>query len=546
MRMKALVPREAGDSSEERRASDLIAPTVAIPRAISSGIRRVARIASVDRLTGLVPFALLLVATIAVDLELARPFRSASVGFDSQASVLYFQRLVSGERLEIVVTTTGKPLITALFGALYVLTHDWRVLAWTTIVVHGAGIASMAYLAARVAGPVAAAFVGAALINDSNLLFDVGYALATPYAVLAWAAAGLAVSGDRPRYGVAGASLAVASLARIETLAIVGVALFFLVWQEVRSRLGTRPARGHPHARARVVPVVGVLGIPIILAHDLLLTGDPLFSSRAAATYAAGARSLPSPLDVATAMVGRYWEMAGVVLLAALGVVWLLPRRPAFVLGLIGLGPGVAVLLMAIAASHIAVPTRYLAPIDVAIVLAAGVGLGFLVSRVLAGPEPSRTVGAQPFATVGFVVVAIVAAVGLGGFYWQQSPGLRDGVRASLHLAIDTDLAEPYLSVGTSAPPDEPAVLVPVAVVPRVAVDLGVRLPVVARTNLAEVDVAAGYPSVGQIVFHDRDADAADPHLRALEISAPQVIGPVRLDPLFVDPGRGVWVVAVR
>ena len=497
-----------------------------------------------------IPYAILFGATVIVGAELARPIRSASISFDSAATVLYFQRIVSGQPLEAFVTTTPKPLLTVLFGIVHAITHDWRSLAWLTLLANGVGVTMTAYLASRLAGPVAAAFVGVALIDNANLLTDVGFAAATPYALAGWALAGLALTGVRPRYGLAGLGLALASLARVETLIIVGVALIGLAWVSWAPR-GWR--FGAVPRRAWVVPLVSLTALPVMLVHDQLLTGDPLYWMKVPTVYGAGfSGTLPTAVDVIRTMAGHYWAMGGVVLLAVLGSLRLLEQRRAAVLaGLVALGPGVAAVLVFLAARHANVPVRYLAAVDVAVIFAAGVGIASIAVRagdwqtLRRASERVRVLGAS-ILPVG---AAALAAVVLSGFYWQQNPALRTTVHDSLRLALDTDQVEPYLSVAaaSNAPAaGKPSILVPVPVQPRVAVDLGRSLLEVGPISASRIDIPGGNPSAGQVLFHDRASDGTDPRWADFETTISRTVGPITLVPVYVDAARGIWVIAVR
>jgi hypothetical protein len=91
-----------------------------------------------------------------------------------------------------------------------------------------------------------------------------------------------------------------------------------------------------------------------------------------------------------------------------------------------------------------------------------------------------------------------------------------------------------------------PRVLVPVAVLPRMAIDLDLLVGDVAGTEARRVDVGAGYPGPGQLMLHSRAGDPALPGFAALEVSEPTVVGTVTIDPLLADPRRGLWNVIIR
>lgn len=111
-----------------------------------------------------------LVGVIVVALVI-RPLDTTTIDPDAAASVLYFQRLVAGQRLEAFVPTTPKPLLTLVDGTTWSLLHDWRALTWETLLAFGVAV----ILAVRwldgvgrslvaeprlrfIAGPVAAGF----------------------------------------------------------------------------------------------------------------------------------------------------------------------------------------------------------------------------------------------------------------------------------------------------------------------------------------------------------------------------------------------------
>jgi hypothetical protein len=388
-----------------------------------------------------------------------------------------------------------------------------------------------------------------ALIDNASLLTDVGFAAATPYALAAWALAGLALTAARPRHLLAGLALALATLSRVETLIVVGMALLVVGWSSWAPR---RWRVGAVSREAWMVPLVGLLALPIMLVHDQLLAGDPLYWTKVAAVYgAAVSGTLPSALDVTATMAGHFWAMGGVVLLAGLGIgsLWR-QRRYEMVAGLVALGPGVAAFLVFLAARHMSVPVRYFAAVDVAVILAAGVGIAAITLRATGRPvegEAARSRGlAGSMVPIG---IAALAAVVLSGFYWQQNPQLRQTVEDSRRLALDTDRVEPYLSAAASSritSNGKPAILVPVPVQPRVAVDLGRSLLEVGPLTASRIDIAAGKPSPGQVLFHDRASDGQDPRWADFETTVSKTVGPITIVPVYVDAPRGIWVVAAR
>src|SRR5207245_300577 len=68
---------------------------------------------------------------------IVQPFGPPTNDPDAAASVLYFDRLAHGHRLESFVPTTPKPLLTLLFGLTWILVNDWRSLVLETLAVYG-------------------------------------------------------------------------------------------------------------------------------------------------------------------------------------------------------------------------------------------------------------------------------------------------------------------------------------------------------------------------------------------------------------------------
>jgi hypothetical protein len=97
---------------------------------------------------------------LAIGAWLARPFATASIAFDSQVAVVDFSRLLAGRHVTEFLSTTPKPLLTFIFGPLELLTHDWRTLAWATLLAFAFGVMLTAELARRMSGTAAWALSG--------------------------------------------------------------------------------------------------------------------------------------------------------------------------------------------------------------------------------------------------------------------------------------------------------------------------------------------------------------------------------------------------
>jgi hypothetical protein len=89
-----------------------------------------------------------------------------------------------------------------------------------------------------------------------------------------------------------------------------------------------------------------------------------------------------------------------------------------------------------------------------------------------------------------------------------------------------------------------PGGALPASVRPRVTIDLGLTLAEVGGTD--GLTTAEEPLKSGQIIVHDRRAESRPDALAALELTTATTVGDVSVDPLLVDPSRGLWVLAVR
>ncbi|MBI2776444.1 MAG: hypothetical protein HYX57_04135 [Chloroflexi bacterium] len=504
-----------------------------------------------------VGLALLFGFAIVVGTELARPLRSASIAFDSQVAVLDFERIVAGRQIEAFLPTTPKPLLTVIFGLLHAVSGGWAAIAWATIGAYALSVVLAAVLAARLAGRIAAAFSAVAVLLSPSLLFDVGFALATPWAALGWFSAGLALTARRPRYGLAGVALLMATLARLETIVPVGFALVVLAAGSVvaarRGAVALRPAR-----KLWITPLVALLALPVMMLHDALLTGDPFFWTTVAGRYsAATSLEVMGPAEVVTFLIGRYWIAGAVTLLALLGILRLIrERRWALVTALVGFGPGIGAFLVLLAARGIFVSERYAAGIDVAVAFASGLGLaGIAVDSKRAMPSGLlRGLGSRLSTPVMGVLATAMVAVLVVGPYWLVDPGLRSAVSRSGRLAANEERAVAVLATALQAADGArgsagagglaAAVLVfaPTPIRPRLVVDLGLMIPEVAGTDARRLDVANGYPPPGSLVLHSLSGDGPSSMWTELETSERTMIDGVTVEPLLAEPAKGLWI----
>ena len=499
---------------------------------------------------------------VALGLFLARPVHTASIAYDSQVAVLDFDRLVSGRQVEQFLSTTPKPLLTFIFGPLRLLTGDWRSLAWATLLAFGLGVAMMAELARRIGGMAAWAFVGVGLAGSGALLFDVGYALAIPWAMLFWAAAGFALGGSRARYGLAGVALMLATLARLETLLVVGLAAAILVAFQFPPVVRACARRGiAPPPRRAWLILLGFLALPIMMIHDAWIYGDPLFWSTVATRYSADTtQRILSPEGILHWLVDHYLGLWPLIPLGVIGMVQIIRKRAwaAFV-WLIAMGPGMAAFLTFLAIRHIYVPDRYVAPIDIVAIAAAGIGAAWILETLVtwarARSNPSAAPGRGP--ALGIVAAAAVIA---GLICWPSGildPGLRRTVDSSLALAANLDEMLPTLKqivdqtpgAGFSQGPGggsgtalaAPLIFVPQAYRPRLSVDLDAPLTSLGSTR-AWIGPLAGQPTGTQYVAHDRHSDTSAPVWQPYETLTPHTVNGVRIVPVASNPARGWWI----
>ncbi|HET9456812.1 MAG TPA: hypothetical protein VFO78_05700 [Candidatus Limnocylindrales bacterium] len=484
------------------------------------------------------------ILAFALGTEIARPVRGASVAFDSQVAVLDWHRMTSGQTLETYVTTTSKPLLTVVFGALHAVTADWRTLSWATILVFAAGVAGAAELTRRAAGTAAGVAVGVGLAGSGSLLFDVGHALATPWALAGWAAAGLLIARSAPRYGLAGIALLLATLARLETVVLVGGAVLAL--------LAAGVARMPHDRRAWQVPLIALGAIPVMCVHDFLLVGDPFMWVTVSARYSAVTDlDVLSPFDVVLLLLARLGAMAGLALLAIVGTLDLIrrpatPARTTSLVAILSLGPAMAFFLVVLAARGTFVSERYLAAIDIAVVVAAGIGLAAVAlvpSRVAdrdgdRSPASNGRGGALTAAVAAGIAVALVWP---GGWFSRQ---VREPVANSLTAAADLERILPVLeeAIGAERAGGRTVTLaVPGSIGPRIAIDLDV--PLTSVTDTGRLEPADLVP--GLLVLHHRRAERRPDAASYLEIEGPATVDGVRIDRVGSDQARGWWVIRV-
>jgi hypothetical protein len=378
------------------------------------------------------------------------------------------------------------------------------------------------------------------------LIEDSAFGNGVPWALFGWLLAACLLSGPRARPGLAGVVLALAALARLETLVIVLALGAALAW----ARYGPWPLPGpRPTVPGRVwlAVVVPFAALPIMLVHDWLLTGDALYWLSVSQRYSDIRREsldILGPLERTTWFARRYVAIWPVIPLAVAGLAVLVRGRCWGVLvGLAGMGPGIAVFLVVLAARGLYAPHRYAIPVDIAVLLGAAIGLGWLIASV--AERIGRTDRQRVAVTLGAfgLVVGGLVAVRAGPF----DPELARVVGDVRTLNENAARVAPIL--GRSAPSpataDEPVWLVPSAVRPRIAVDLDVPLTAVGGLSLRWLDPARADYAVGQFVYHDRQGDLPRGGYVVLETDGVVRIGEATLEPRLADALAGAWVFEV-
>ena len=521
---------------------------------------------------GSIVVAIAALAALAVCLAVIRPFGPPMNDPDSAASVVFFQHLVGGHRLEAMVTTTPKPVLTLVYGITWSLTHDWSALTWETIVVFVVGVALAARLALAAGLPAAAGFIVVALVGWPELLLEVAHANSLPWAATGWLLAGWALERRPARPWLAAIAIFLAALARIETFWLVGAAaaaILVLAAAGILARRAGRPAVAMVGIR-RLSPIVvgGVLALAVMCLHDWALTGNPFFWAGVPASYTA----IVDP-DLRPIGLGQFWNQLVVphyrgdvptIFLAVVGVVALgrLGRRT-LAAGIVALVAGVVLTLALLSLRGVFVSDRYWEEADVALRFAAAIGAGWLIR--LAGralrtalrrdPLPPR-LRVPALAATG-VIFALVLAWSVVARAEIEEP-LATSREASSHL----DLIEPRLgrilagAVGAVA--TEPGVELPV-VVPgaarlvapredllRIAAETGAPLAALGDSFLAfRATNPADVLRPGQWVFHDAVVDGRGGRYTTLEVSQTTTVGALRFVPVFVDPAAGIWLLRI-
>jgi hypothetical protein len=503
---------------------------------------------------------------------LYRPWSTPAIGFDSTASVLFFDRLGARQTLEAFVGTTPKPLMTLVYGLAFNLLHDWRLVSIVATVEFPLMLTAAAGLAWRTSGPVAAGMAFFGLLGCQLLVLDGALTYANPWAILFWAVAGLALTAKKPGYGLAGFALFLATLARAETFLILALAAAVLVaWRVLPSRW--IPGGSRPPMRA-ILLLAGVLALPVMILHDWLLTSNGFFWLDVSAIASrADPSSVQTPLQVARDLARHYAEAWPLALLAAVAVVDLVRRRRVVVLlGLIACGPGVLGFLELLAVRNVYVSYRYTIPADAALIFAAALGVGALVRslgtivrryrnlprvlvRIATGERTrDRLTAAAAAVAIGAVVsAALVRPYGLS----RGTLTTIDGYRA---LQANYERLLPTIAGAEEALPDQPTwtladnqhyftgppprLYVPPLLSARIAIDLGLPVWAVRAGPPVGADPSTFQLALPAIVYIDMRQGGDPPgEDRPFEVDRVTRVGHVTVEPIVALPGDGLWVV---
>jgi hypothetical protein len=449
----------------------------------------------------------------------------ATLDPDEHAAVLYFDRLAAGQRLEEPLLSAPKPLLTVVHGLAWRATHDWRPLEAITVAVFALAVVCLARAAGRLGGLPAAVATIVAVAGSGPLVLQAARANSMVFALAGWSVAidaltrggspkalgrdpgagrDLGPGGPGPAWGLAAGALLAAGLARAETWLLLPLAAA-LLW----------------------------------LAHDWLLTGDPLYTLRVPGRYTdlVSGRQVFPPADWLALVARRYRADPLLLALGAAGAVWLARRRAIIWLAALGVtGLGVLAVLGLQAWQGIYISWRYFDSADLALRVTAAFGAAALASWA-AGRLGRLGRGSAAVAAAGAALLVVLAC-------WPLAPA--DPVVAST-LDRDTRLsANTATAVGVLAPlAAEPGTVLTVSGPQRVrvAVELGLPLARVRDLFLAGRAAPLDQALAGSAaVFHDADGDRPPERFAPLSATVPRRVGNLQLVPLRTDPGRGLYI----
>jgi hypothetical protein len=444
---------------------------------------------------------------------------------------------------------------------------DWRLLEAVTVAAFALAVVCLARAAGRLGGLPAAAAAVLAVAGYGPLIIQTSHANSVVFALAGWAVAldaltrgarspGGGADGAGPAWAVAAGALFLAALARSEGWLLLPFAAGYGAlawWRGRRSQRPERPGRhgldlgrtglGRGARRAALLLLLLPLAAPLVwLAHDWLLTGDPLYTIRVPGRYTdlVSGREVTPPLEWLAFVARRYADDPLLLALAAVGVVWLLRRRAwAWLVGLGVTVVGIPALLGIEAWRGTYISLRYLHPSDVALRLAAALGAAALVTAIAVrltgrGPRAGRTVLLAGLATL---VVMQVACWPLGPVDPAVDATLDRDTRLSANAAAAIAVLRPVAAepgtVVTSSGPQRV----------RVALELGLPLGRVRDLFLARLNAPLERALQGSAaVFHDADGDRPVRRFAPLTTTTRTRVGSVDLVPLHTDPEAGLYV----
>ena len=475
---------------------------------------------------------------------------------DEYASALYFDHLIHGRRLEEFLLSAPKPLLTLVHGLAWTTTHDWRASTALTVVAFALAITALARAAARLAGPAAAVGVGLAVAGSGALILQVARGNSSIWALAGWAVALDALARPSRRWGVAAAALLLAGLARAEGwLLLAPAALLGLVaWR-----------RGERGGLLLLVPLAAPL---LWLGHDLLLAGDPLYSLKVPDRYTdlVSGRQVIRPGAWVELVARRYAHTPVLAALGLLGAAWLVLRRSW--LWLAGLGVllvGVLGLLGAEAWRGTYVSFRYYDPADVSVRVLAGLGAAWPLTAAAAWvgrrrvPSPYEHAAGEHEpgerargATRGVVVAAAGGAVAVAALVaaacWPLAPtdpGVGPTLDRAARSSRNTASAVAALRQVSESPGSVVVVSGPQRY--RVALELGMPLGRVRDLYLgALTEPLPEALSGAAAVYHDRGGDQPAGRFAELEVTGPERLGQLRVEPMVASPLSGLYVLRVE
>jgi hypothetical protein len=513
------------------------------------------------------------------------PLSGVRADTDAAATVLYFERIVNGHRLEAFFPTTPKPLLTIVYGAAWSITGDWRTLTLLTLVVAALSVGMAARLAARLGGVTAAAIVVVAMLAWPDFQAEVAHANSFIWGLGLWLLAALLVTADRPRPWLAGIVLGLAGLARTETVWLIGAAMAWAAWLVLQALRGRRP----DDMRLALPLCLGALFVPLACLHDWLLTGQPLYWLGVPAGFTALAYpDLASASPLATLHRESYHFQPAIPLLAlaAVGAVRLaLSQWRGLAFALLSLLAGVLLALVVLAWRAVYISPRYYEEADAAVLIFTAIG-GAAVVTWLLGPgidlarrrtgglssqeaRPSSGAALPPAAgqalrTLGPAAVALMLTLAVVAVDVPQGTSARltdPSTRAYADVQSALPSLRPILAAasgsttrlaGASYPVvdlEACQVFVPRHFIPTISIDTGAPITTMGDNWLAFGDGDYSVLRAGDWVLHVAPDDGSGGVWAPFETSAPHPLDaggrPLLVVPVVARPQDGWWLLRI-